>query len=305
MHQHLFWSVCIFVQQHVCALALHDQVPVQHVAVPLWQLDGDGNYFVEERTPIALMFAQVGALSNHIRLEFRPFESKALPTLVPATGQEHVSCGSRPFIPMDDAIWHLAKTREWIPGEVLATPEWLWFTIGFYEWWYSHTCLSLGWWSPIYREWWKHACFQLWHCHRWQPVQHLSTVHVQRSVSAFYQLWDFDGFCCPLLQKAAHIQVRLKHKTCLPDWCVHIWGCKHWFGYYVGFPGTGPLAASESSAGRSGKRRGNIRNLCVHRQRPADIDLRIYIYNLCLYIYIIFLYYYYIYIIYNNILWRS
>ena len=114
--------MCIFVQQHVCALALHDQVPVQHVAVPLWQLDGDGNYFVEERTLIALMFAQVGALSNHIRL-YRPFESKALPTLVPATGQEHVSCGSRPFIPMDDAIWHLAKTREWIPGEILATPE--------------------------------------------------------------------------------------------------------------------------------------------------------------------------------------
>ena len=193
MHQHLFWSVCIFVQQHVCALALHDQVPVQHVAVPLWQLDGDGNYFVEERTPIALMFAQVGALSNHIRLEFRPFESKALPTLVPATGQEHVSCGSRPFIPMDDAIFHLAKTRGWIPGEVLATPEWLGFTIGFYEWWYSHTCLSLGWWSPIYREWWKHACFQLWHCHRWQPVQHLPPVHVQRSscILSAVKFWWF------------------------------------------------------------------------------------------------------------------
>ena len=75
---------------------------------------------------------------------------------------------------------------------------------------------------------------------------------------------------------------RLKHKTYLPDWCVHIWGCKHWFGYYVGLPGIGPLAASESSAGRSGQRRGNIRNLCMHRQRPADIELE----DLYTYIYI-------------------
>ena len=56
----------------------------------------------------------------------------------------------------------------------------------------------------------------------------------------------------------------------------------------MGLPGIGPLAASESSAGRSGQRRGNIRNLCMHRQRPADIeleDLYTYIYN---YIYILY-----------------
>ena len=80
--RNIYFGQCACVNQHLCAApTVHDQVPVQHVSVPLWQLDGDGNYFVEERTSIALIFSQVS-------------ESKTLSTLVPLTGQEHVSCDS-------------------------------------------------------------------------------------------------------------------------------------------------------------------------------------------------------------------
>ena len=33
-----------------CAIWLIYKVPIERVQVPLWELDGDGNYFVEERT---------------------------------------------------------------------------------------------------------------------------------------------------------------------------------------------------------------------------------------------------------------
>ena len=124
MQQHLFRSVCIFVQQHVYVLS---QCMIRCQS-NMWQFRF-GNWMEMET-----ILSKKGPPSHWCLLKsnsFRPFESKALSTLVPATGQEHVSCGSRPFIPMDDAIFHLAKTRGWIPGEVLATPEWLGFTIGF------------------------------------------------------------------------------------------------------------------------------------------------------------------------------
>ena len=84
-----------FYQHHLCALTIHNQVPVQHVAVPLWQLDGDGNYFVEERTSIIHR--------TDVCSSWCPYKSQIqsdhenpniVNTNVLATCQEHVSCGS-------------------------------------------------------------------------------------------------------------------------------------------------------------------------------------------------------------------
>ena len=77
------------------------KVPIDRVQVPLWELDGDGNYFVEERT--------FNKWPMNISTWLYHDDSFAYITIWYASGQDNASCATSSAFSMDDATWDMAK----------------------------------------------------------------------------------------------------------------------------------------------------------------------------------------------------